>query len=251
MATCCGCWDKCSVWKPAVKVYRYVSEILSGTHTDAATRKAIMEINLLEEKYFSIKQKQKKQSHVIVYKAGENKRMLGEMLINTVPVNKTIERQPKAFKAKIPVRDVTLDVPSKGYLNDGNDQWHTHINMHRMVQVDNHFALQNGSWENDQKMNNENKSLPLNRGLSYEKPSMERGRPQRKSSNSSGDNIPVTDLYRNASFKHTIPATWPSYPLPSSKSTSPTDKAFTYPFPQKKDPRISETARKLGLYCTH
>ncbi|KAM8977808.1 uncharacterized protein C9orf152-like [Pelodytes ibericus] len=241
MAGFCGFCIKYSMWKPAVKVYQYVSEILSVTHvvkcpSDATTRKAsVLDINLLEEKYLAIKKKQKDQSHVIVYKAGENKLILGETLLKTVPVNKIIEKQPKAFKAQIPVRDVTLEVPCKGYLNDGNDEWHTHLNIHRMVQVGNNFALENGTRETDQDMNFEN---------------TERGRlvQPRKSSASSGENIPVNDSYRRASLKHTFPASWLQYPFPSSKSTSPTDKVLYYPFPQKKTPRISDTARKLGLY---
>ncbi|KAM8977139.1 uncharacterized protein C9orf152-like [Pelodytes ibericus] len=145
MAGFCGFWDKYSLWKPAVKAYQYVSKMLSVTHmvkcpSDATTRKAsILDINLLEEKYFSIKKKQKDQSHVIVYKTGENKLILGETLLKTVPVNKIIKKQPKAFKAQIPVRDVTLEVPCKGYLNDRNDEWHTHLNIHCMVKVDNHY----------------------------------------------------------------------------------------------------------------
>ncbi|MEE6470199.1 hypothetical protein FKM82_008891 [Ascaphus truei] len=121
------------------------------------------------------------------------------------------------------------------YLQDHNSPWHAHLNIHHMVQQDCSFALQNCKAENEK--------LPTNDVGQDIKAS--------KLSSSTGDNNPISSLHRKSSLRHTIPASWTHHQYPSLKLTSPADKICYYPFPQKKSPRISETARKLGLYVTH
>ncbi|XP_063306886.1 uncharacterized protein LOC134608159 [Pelobates fuscus] len=253
MSGCCGC----SLWEHAEKAYQFMSEILSVSHShkdpaDRTRKPSKMDISLLEEQYLCTKQKQKEQAHIIVFKAGENELMSGEQFMNTVAVNKTI-RKPNPFKEQIPVRDVTLEVQNKNYLNERNGSWHAHLNIHRMAQLDCHFNLENGTSEPEHNINIENKRLRFCRLMSYEEPSTEADIliKEKKQRSYSLESTPVNDFNRKASLKHTLPTTWAQHHLPSSKLTSTTDKVFYYPFPQKKTPRISETARKLGLYVTH
>uniref|UniRef100_A0A8C5PLG2 TBC1 domain-containing protein n=1 Tax=Leptobrachium leishanense TaxID=445787 RepID=A0A8C5PLG2_9ANUR len=258
MSVCCCCCCGCSVWERAAKAYQFMSEILSVTHThaDAAdgTRKpSKMDISRLEEQYLCTKQRQKQGAHIIVFKAGENELIPGEPVMNTVPVNKTIKK-PKAFKDRAPVRDVTLEVLNKNYLYDRDGTWHAHLNMHRMAQLDHQSALENDTADHEKETNHENNMSQCGSRLqSYEDLPNQADHPmkERKASSSSVESSPYNNRNRKISLKQAMTASWAQYHFPSSKLTSPTDKVFYYPFPQKKTPRISETARKLGLYVTH
>lgn len=59
-----------------VKAYKYTTAIFSVTHTselqdsDHHKQPTKMDVSLLEEQYDHIKQKQKLQSHIIVFKTG-------------------------------------------------------------------------------------------------------------------------------------------------------------------------------------
>lgn len=58
-----------------LKAYKYMSEIIPVTHihkdpADGNRKLSKMDISLLEEQYSGIKQMQKFQTHIIVFKAG-------------------------------------------------------------------------------------------------------------------------------------------------------------------------------------
>ncbi|XP_063777912.1 uncharacterized protein C9orf152 homolog [Pseudophryne corroboree] len=255
MAGCCSCFVQFSLWEQMVKAYKCMSEILSVTHTykdpaDGIRKQSIMDISRLEEQYYCTQQKQKLQTHIIVFKAGENEFISGEPFVNTVPVNKKVKKI-KAFKEQTPVKEVTLELLDKSYLKERNGTWHAHLNIHRMVQLDCQRALKKGTGEQEKVID---KSLLFDRLLSSG------SQPTKEPEHSTGDmgpsegtegNNSVSSTYRKSSLKQSAPALWSHYQFPSSKPTSPTEKVFYYPFPQKKNPRISETARKLGLYVTH
>ncbi|KAM4688715.1 uncharacterized protein C9orf152 homolog [Discoglossus pictus] len=252
---CCGGgWEKYSLWEQAVKAYKYMSEILSLTHplkdpADGSRKLSKMDISRLEEQYYCIKQKQKLQTHIIVFKAGTDELIPGEPVVNTVPVNERVKKQ-KAIKEHLPVQDVPSETPDKHDLQDSNGPWHAHLNIHRMGQLDCQFSQENTNSKSEKEMIFENKRHLFNRMLSYESlPTGDTGLSikERKLSGCNG----VNGLYRKSSLNSTMPPSWTHHQFPSLKPTSPTDKVFYYPFPQKKNPRISETARKLGLYVNH
>ncbi|KAJ1099517.1 hypothetical protein NDU88_004618 [Pleurodeles waltl] len=91
-----------------------------------------MDINQLEEEYLCIKQKQKLQTHIIVYKTGEDEPLTTEALVTTVPVNKKVQK-PKAFEERIPVRGVTLEILGDAASQDPIDPWHIHLDIHRLI----------------------------------------------------------------------------------------------------------------------
>ncbi|KAM5157128.1 uncharacterized protein C9orf152 homolog [Mantella aurantiaca] len=255
MTGCCCCLQQFSLWEQILKAYKYMSEILSVTHTykdpaDSNRKLSKMDISLLEEQYYGIKQKQKLQTHIIVFKAGENYLMSMDPTLNTVPVNKKIQKQ-KPFKDQIPVKEVSLELLDKNYMNDKNGTWHAHLNIHRLVQIDCHSNLGERTAEHKKDID---KSVLFSRLLSsVQQPrnDSEKVTAEIETSGLAKDNKPVNNLYRKSSLQHPIPTSWGHYQFPSSKPSSPTEKLVFYPFPQKKNPRISETARKLGLYVTH
>ncbi|KAM4028973.1 uncharacterized protein C9orf152 homolog [Anomaloglossus baeobatrachus] len=249
MAVCCGCLEPFSLWEQVLKAYKYMSDILLVTHADKdpadGTRKlSKMDIHRLEEQYNGIKQKQKKRTHIIVFKSGDNELILKEPDVNTVQVNERV-RKHKAFKDQIPVKEVTLELSDKNYLKDRNGTWHAHLNIHRMVQLTSPPALQTSTPD---------KSVLFDRLLSSESEPLNDPAPSTKileMKELNGDHHSVSSVRRRSSLKNPIPASWSQYSFPTSKPASPTEKLLYYPFPQKKNPRISEAARKLGLYVTH
>uniref|UniRef100_A0A803JVD4 Chromosome 6 C9orf152 homolog n=2 Tax=Xenopus tropicalis TaxID=8364 RepID=A0A803JVD4_XENTR len=225
----------------------YLTSIFSNKEPADGTRKpSKMDISRLEEQYHCIKQKQKQQTHIIVFKAGKSELISGEPILNTVPVNEVIRKQ-KSFEEQMPVKDVMLEVLDKSYLKESDGSWHTHLNIHRMVQLDCQFGIQNGSGDKVKEMNFENKRPVFNRMVSCDTlcSNQKERRSLERNGRSSSVDSPHGSSYK-CSLQHAIPASWASLKL-----SSPTDKLTYYPFPQKKNPRISETARKLGLYVTH
>nr|DBA25066.1 TPA: hypothetical protein GDO54_012639 [Pyxicephalus adspersus] len=231
------------------------SHILSVTHTykdpaDGNRKPSKMDISRLEQQYYGIKQKQKLQTHIIVFKAGENELISRDPILNTVPVNKKVPK-PKPFKEQIPVKEVALELMDNNYIKARNGTWHAHLNIHRMVQTDCHCTFSEETAEHNKDID---KSLLFNRLLISEQQPSNNYKDitgERESSGLTEDNKSVHNLYRKSSLQHPMLTSWGHYQFPSSKPSSPTEKLFFYPFPQKKNPRISETARKLGLYVTH
>lgn len=72
----CFCVTFSSLLQQMVKAYKYMTGIFSVTHTseqqasDCDKQPTKMDVSLLEEQYDHIKQKQKLQSHIIVFKTG-------------------------------------------------------------------------------------------------------------------------------------------------------------------------------------
>lgn len=72
----CFCMTFSSLLEQMVKAYKYMTGIFSVTHTseqqasDCDKQPTEMDVSFLEEQYDHIKQKQKLQSHVIVFKTG-------------------------------------------------------------------------------------------------------------------------------------------------------------------------------------
>ncbi|KAG8573340.1 hypothetical protein GDO81_012364 [Engystomops pustulosus] len=247
MGLCCGCLEQFSLWEQMAKAYKYMCEILPVTHTDKdpadRTRKlSKMDIHRLEEQYNGIKQKL--QTHIIVFKSGDNDLILKEPDVNTVQVNAIVGKH-KAFKEHLPVKEVTLELSNKNYLKDRNGTWHAHLNIHRMVQLNGEPAPVMNPPDHDRDIN---KAVLFERLLNSESHPINIPAPSTKQI---GDHHSISSFRRKSSLKNPIPSSWSQYPFPSSKPTSPTEKLVYYPFPQKKNPRISEAARKLGLYVTH
>ncbi|KGL95530.1 Uncharacterized protein C9orf152, partial [Charadrius vociferus] len=137
--TSCFCMTFSSLLEQMVKAYKYTTGIFSVTHTseqqasDRDKQPTKMDVSLLEEQYDHIKQKQKLQSHIIVFKTGEHESALPESMVNAVLINKKVRRS-KSFTECVPVRKVRLEVTSSGNIQD-NSPWRTHLGIHRLVQA--------------------------------------------------------------------------------------------------------------------
>ncbi|XP_040289961.1 uncharacterized protein LOC121002583 [Bufo bufo] len=182
--------------------------------------------------------------------SGDNELILREPDVNTVQVNEKV-RKLKAFKEQIPVKEVTLELSDKNYLTKRDGTWHAHLKIHRMVQLNGQPAPEAAPPEHDGDIN---KAVLFERLLGSEVQPVKFSAPSSKTmlmKELHGDHQSISGFRRKSSLKNPIPASWSQYPFLASKPTSPTEKLVYYPFPQKKNPRISEAARKLGLYVTH
>ncbi|CAM5094551.1 unnamed protein product [Eretmochelys imbricata] len=219
-----------------------------------------MDVSLLEEQYDCIKQKQKLQTHIIVFKTGENQPVPGESMVNGILINKKI-RKPKEFKEHIPVRKVTLDLTSNGNVQDSSP-WRTHLGIHRLLQAEcqkvpsdlAHWKNEQISFDNERLTVKENVMLPYEKTLTASEHSTvsldELGNSSMLNSPTEENSNSISGICQKPPLKSVSSAIWTHQQISSTKCTPISSKLSYYPFPRKKTPRISEAAKRLGLYVS-
>ncbi|XP_067398905.1 uncharacterized protein C9orf152 homolog [Emydura macquarii macquarii] len=262
----CCCLTSSSLWKQMVQAYKYICGIFLVTHTaeqqasDCDRQRTKMDVSLLEEQYDSIKQKQKLQTCIIVFKTDENQPVHKESMVNAVLINKNI-RKPKGFKEHIPVRNVTLELTSNDNIQDSS-LWRTHLGIHRLLQADcqkapcdlAHCRNKQISFDNERLTVKENIMLPCEKPLAGNEQSTislnEVGNSSTLSSPTEENSNSVSGICQKSPLTSVSSAIWTHQQISSTKFIPISSKLSYYPFPQKKTPRISEAARRLGLYVS-
>ncbi|XP_025951580.2 uncharacterized protein C9orf152 homolog [Dromaius novaehollandiae] len=261
----CFCMTLSSLWEQMVKAYKYMTGIFSVTHTseqqasDHDEQPTKMDVSLLEEQYDYIKQKQKLQSHIIVFKTGENESVLSESMVNAVLINKNA-RKSKSFKECVPVRKVRLELTSNGNLQDSSP-WRTHLGIHRLAQASHREVpldlshCKNGpcSFDNQRLIPKQNSTLQHKELETVsEQPVLNQlGSSSTLNSFSKENSSNISGICQKSPSKSPTSAVWTHQHASSTPCTPAWNKLNFYPFPQKKTPRISEAARRLGLYVSH
>ncbi|XP_078088024.1 uncharacterized protein C9orf152-like [Mustelus asterias] len=255
------------VWEQIIRGKVYLTQIINRRSHSAVTHwqssslednSLLMDINELEEQYDSIRQKQKEQTHV-VYRTGKSKHANGEFFklqVKTVSVNCTV-RKPKAFEERLPVNNVTLDFPNKDYTQEGETPWRTHLDIHRVVQMQK--VGQTSLFQENKELNEQNQ---LNKGIiescSY------KGANGEATTHVACKSIELKAIHSFTNHNHCIPKINKRFSFPNERSNiwasknglltkiAPTaTKGDYYPFPQMKTPRKSDTAKSLGLYAKY
>ncbi|XP_074938379.1 uncharacterized protein C9orf152 homolog [Phalacrocorax aristotelis] len=262
--TSCFCMTFSSLLEQLAKAYKYMTGIFLVTHTseqqasDHDKQPTKMDVSLLEEQYDHIKQKQKLQSHIIVFKTGEYESVLPETTVNAVLINKKISR-PKSFREHVPVRKVKLEMTSNSNVQD-NSPWRTHLGIHRLGQA----PCQGVTWDlshcKDRPCSFDNQR-PISKGNSTLQPKESDGASElsvlshlgsssmlNSFSKENGSNFSST--CQKPPLKSAASAVWTHQHISSTKCMPDCNKLNFYPFPNKKGPRISEAARRLGLYVS-
>ncbi|KAM9304012.1 uncharacterized protein C9orf152 homolog [Morus bassanus] len=262
--TSCFCMTFSSLLEQMVKAYKYMTGIFSVTHTseqqasDHDKQPTKMDVSLLEEQYDHIKQKQKLQSHIIVFKTGEHESVLPESMVNAVLINKKI-RRPNSFREHVPVRKVRLETTGNGNVQD-NSPWRTHLGIHRLGQA----PCQGVTWDLPHCKNGpcrfDNQRL-ISKGNDILQPKELEGASELSAlsqlgsssmlnsfSKENGSNISST--CQKPPMKSATSTVWTHQHISSTKCMPACNKLNFYPFPNKKGPRISEAARRLGLYVS-
>ncbi|XP_063157966.1 uncharacterized protein LOC134496140 [Candoia aspera] len=225
------------VFRSMVKAYKYMSGIFVVTHsskqqdTDCARQPNKMDINRLQEQYHCFKEKQKLQTHVIVFKAvftGGNEAVPTESMVSTVLINKGMRRALKE-------REIKLDLPCSGNAQVSSP-WRMHLGVHRLA----HHQKRPCDIVPNQ---NEHSMLSCQALLESTE--------QALASSSKEENLhPTEETVHSNSPRTSVTSIWTYSSLNTSASKPAPSKLPYYPFPQKKNPKISEAARKLGLYVS-
>ncbi|XP_061096920.1 uncharacterized protein C9orf152-like [Conger conger] len=216
-------------------------EVVDASHLSQEDRTEIfaepskMDIALLKEQYNCNKRKQMLQTRVVLFKkAPNNEEICGKSLVNMIPVNQEV-KYPKVFEENFPVREIKFNFVDD--LDSDKTPWRTHLGIHRMTSVTGNLLKTSDTMASTTTSNpSSNQDLTLESTESKEVDSI-------ASENlngcqfldSGGRSEQVTPASRNLS------SSWSECSLPSVSS-------HYYPFPQRKCPKKSEAARKLGMY---
>ncbi|KAJ7397713.1 hypothetical protein BTVI_132771 [Pitangus sulphuratus] len=217
-----------------------------------------MDVGRLEEQYDHIKQKQKLQPDIIVYKTGEQESVLPESMVNAVLINKKVRRS-KSYTGDVPVRKVTMKTTNGGNLED-NLLWRIHLGTHRLGQAPGRGVSwdpshhKNRPWSFDnQRLIPKGSNTPQSKELGGESELSalsQLGSSSVLSSFSEQNGCNIASSCQKPPLKSATSALWTHQHISSTKCVPASNKLNFYPFPNKKGPRISEAARKLGLYVS-
>ncbi|XP_015473961.2 uncharacterized protein C9orf152 homolog [Parus major] len=259
----CFCLTFSSLLEQMVKVYKYVTGIFSVTHSSESQvsegdkKLTKMDVSILEEQYDHIKQKQKLQ-HIIVYKTGGHECVLPESMVNPVLINKKVKRS-KSYRGDVPVRKVTLDT-----INSGNSEddllWRIHLGTHCLGQAPGQgdsWDLSHGNttpWSFDNQrlisMGNGTPQTMESAGASELSQLRQLGSSSVLNSLSKENSCNISSSCQKPPLKSATAALWAHQQIAAIKCTPACNKLNFYPFPNRKGPRISEAARRLGLYVS-
>ncbi|XP_067908152.1 uncharacterized protein C9orf152-like [Heterodontus francisci] len=272
LSSCCPKLN--CVWEQMVRGKAYLTQLNRRNHSagkywhssSVEDNSILMDINELEEQYDSIRQKQKEQTQV-VFRTGKNKLTSGEFFklqVKTVSVNCTVRKQ-KAFEECLPINSVTLDFPNKGYTQDGETPWRTHLDIHRVVHAQNkgqksHLQKNKEPHDRNQQLGSMSKNVPLSKGViescNYKRASGEattivacKPNELKAIHSFTNHNHCIPKINKRFSFPNERSNVWASKNGLVTKITPIATKGDYYPFPQMKTPRKSDTAKSLGLYA--
>ncbi|XP_066539748.1 uncharacterized protein C9orf152-like [Hoplias malabaricus] len=209
--------------------------------SDDETLNTSMDIALLKQQYNSIRDQQRRETRVVYFrKASNNEEISGNSLVNVVPMRQV---RPSLM------RQTSLQETRFDFVRDPDSSpWRTHLGMHRRT-----CAAIDASQHLHSK-------FKTSTGDSTSSASVVNGEHSEEISDSSvllSENCDGVDGnqqqkdYDSDSRKFSAPAVL-SRKLSScsSRSTHSTTSSYHYPFPQIKNPRKSEAARRLGLYSS-
>ncbi|KAM9573534.1 LOW QUALITY PROTEIN: uncharacterized protein C9orf152 homolog [Guaruba guarouba] len=254
----CFCMTFSSLLEQMVKAYKYMTGIFSVTHTseqqasDCDKQPTEMDVSFLEEQYDHIKQKQKLQSHVIVFKTGEHESVIPESMVNTVIINKKV--RSKSFTEHVPVRKVRLEMTSSGNTQD-NSLWHTHLGIHRLAQAPYQGVTEDVSHCKNGPCSFDKQRL-ISQGNSILQPKELEGANELSAPSQLGSSSRLNDFSKEngSSISNTCPkpppksatsAVWTHQHIRATKCTSACNKLNFYPFPNKKGPEFLKQQRGL------
>ncbi|XP_033714283.1 uncharacterized protein C9orf152 homolog [Tursiops truncatus] len=207
-----------------------------GSGTQAPGKGPLLSMQLLRAQYAGLRRQQKAQAHVVVLPKGGNMPAPAEAVVSAVWINKE-RRHSLSLEEADPEAEETLEEADRGCFQAPESPWHTHLEMHRLVQTF-HQETSHQVKHKDKFMGAEQR-LP---GL-FEDTQMTQ----------QGSTIPeaaqhecqVGDTQTKAVGSGlNIGAQGP----PPIKKPHRSGRPAHYPFPQRKTPRISQAARNLGLY---
>uniref|UniRef100_A0A3B3RCD1 TBC1 domain-containing protein n=1 Tax=Paramormyrops kingsleyae TaxID=1676925 RepID=A0A3B3RCD1_9TELE len=241
METTCCCLSVTCLREQVITSWKLNEETADRSpQTEVIAYLTMMDIAVLEKQYNWIKEKQKLQTHVVFFRKG--KEICGKSLISVVPISQEVNTS-KAFDEQLTVREIQFNLP--GDLDCDKTPWHAHLGMHRMTHVQNRTKA-TGEVRTDHS-EYLGKPAPIETHSESVSPeTVAEESPAILDVEFSGG-----EARKEGSRKFSAPAVLSrqlsvAVYQPSMASQS----SQYYPFPQRKCPRKSEAARRLGMYSS-
>lgn len=190
--------------------------------------------------------------HTCISLVGEHESALPESMVNAVLINKNVRRS-KSFTECVPVRKVRLEMTSSGNVQD-NSPWRTHLGIHRLVQAPCHGVPWDLPHCKNRPCSFDNQRL-ISKGNGTLQPKELEGASELSAlsqlgSSSTLNGCNAASACQKPPLKSATSAVWTHQHAASTQCMPACNKLNFYPFPNKKGPRISEAARRLGLYVS-
>ncbi|XP_077160220.1 LOW QUALITY PROTEIN: uncharacterized protein C9orf152 homolog [Paroedura picta] len=256
----CFCFILSFLWEQMVKAYKYMSSVSSVTHpsnqpaSDRSGQPTKMDVSLLEEQYGSLKQKQRLQTHIIVFKTGEHEAIPEGPTVSTVLVNQKVKKA-KACREHMPIREVSLGLPCAGSIQESSP-WRIHLGLHRLVEGEHRRVPWEAVQIKDEQVctsseapSGEESTASTEELLTGSERSTEPVSQQGDSSPAEKTESPIPAGGTDLRLTSVTAPLWTEISV-AKLVPAASSKLTYYPFPQKKTPRISEAARRLGLYVS-
>ncbi|XP_041102506.1 uncharacterized protein C9orf152-like [Polyodon spathula] len=224
-----------------------------ATHSDKHATE--MDVTLLKEQYRCIRKKLR--THVVWFKTANNEEMSGKPLVTVVSINQNV-RKAKAFEVEMPFKEIQFHFP--GNLQDYESPWHTHLGIYHSTQTEHRNTgtaeeiaktMDSGEWPSPTADPSLTKDISPSCQQLLEEQAVDTSAadsqsdvPDRTSNCCLGDSLAHRPRKSLTPAIQTGQQSLVAYKPPSST------KLLCYPFPQKKCPKKSEAARRLGLYAT-
>nr|XP_002743236.3 uncharacterized protein C9orf152 homolog [Callithrix jacchus] len=212
-----------------------------GSRTQAPGKGPPLSIQLLRSQYEGLKRQQRTQVHLLVLPKGGNTPAPAESMVNAVWINKE-RRSSLSLEETDSETEGRLEKAGQGCLQAPKSSWHTHLEMHRLVQT---FPQ-----DTSHQVHHRGKLVGAGQRLP---PEGDAHLFETNQMTQQGTGIPehaqLPCQVGNTQTKAVESGLKFSTPCPLSiKDQHRSGKPAYYPFPQMKTPRISQAARNLGLY---
>ncbi|XP_045879451.1 uncharacterized protein C9orf152 homolog [Meles meles] len=212
-----------------------------GSGTQAPGKEPPLSIQVLRAQYEGFRRQQRARAYLVVLPTGGYTPAPAESVVSPVWINKERRHSVSLGEADLEAEG-TLEEADGGCLRGPDSPWHAHLEMYRCVQTF-HQEI----------------SLPVkhkNKFMGSEQRLPQEGDPGLFENNQTTPqgttNLPTAQCecpVGNAQTKAVGSGLKMDIQHPlSKKNAHRSGKPAHYPFPQRKTPRISQTARNLGLY---
>lgn len=196
--------------------------------------------------------------HKCISPAGGHESALPESMVNPVLINKKVKRS-KSCRGDVPVRKVTLETIN-GSSSEDDLLWRIHLGAHRRGQA----PGQGDSWDlshssstpwsfDNQRLISKGNGTPQTKepaGASELSELRQLGSSTVLNSLSKENGCNISSSCQKPPLKSATAALWAHQQISPTKCMPACNKLNFYPFPNRKGPRISEAARRLGLYVS-
>ncbi|XP_041513274.1 uncharacterized protein C9orf152 homolog [Microtus oregoni] len=212
-----------------------------GSRTQASGQGPPINVQFLRAQYEGLKRQQRTQAHLMVFPKEGNMLTPAESMTSAVWINKERKSSLSPDETDSEVEGMLEDV-DRSYHQAPETPWHTYLEMHRLVQT---LHLETSHQENPKGYPVESEPRLSPEGDPNVLENHQKSQPETE--------IAEAAQCQSQEGRGPLQAAGSGLQagiqcLSSAKNLHRSGRLTHYPFPQRKLPRISQAARKLGLY---